>query len=170
MATRYKPSTKKIESVEDVNAALREIGLLERELESIDAEAQKQIAELKGNAAKDGEPIRKRITEVVANIGAFAEYNKADLFKDRKSIDLTFGAFGYRKTTSITCKKTTVELLKKLKLDKYIRIKEEPDKDAMGCLDDETLAQVDSVRKTKDDFFCEPNREEVNKDLLAASA
>jgi phage host-nuclease inhibitor protein Gam len=63
-------------------------------------------------------------------------------------------------------KKTTLELLRKLKLGKYIRVKEEPDKEAMGVLDDETLAQVDAVRKVKDDFFCEANKEEVNKELL----
>ena len=63
-------------------------------------------------------------------------------------------------------KKTTLELLKKLHLDKYIRIKEEPDKEAMSALDDDALAQVDAVRKIKDDFFCEANKEEVNKELL----
>ena len=170
MATKYKPKAEKLETLEDVNVALREVGLLERELESIDADAQKQIAEIKGAAAKAGEPLRTRIIEISAKVGAFAEYNKDDLFKDRKSVELTFGVFGYRKSTSISVKKTTIELLKKLKLGRYVRIKEEPDKDAMGELDDDTLAQVDAVRKIRDDFFCEANREEVNKDLLKASA
>jgi hypothetical protein len=44
--------------------------------------------------------------------------------------------------------------------------KEEPDKDAMAEMNDETLAQVDAVRKVKDDFFCEANKEEANKELL----
>lgn len=47
-----------------------------------------------------------------------------------------------------------------------IRVKEEPDKDAMAALDDETLGQLDAVRKVTDDFFCEANTEEVNADLL----
>jgi phage host-nuclease inhibitor protein Gam len=63
-------------------------------------------------------------------------------------------------------KKTTLGLLEKLKLDKYIRVKKEPDKEAMAFMDDEELAQVDAVRKIKDVFFCEANREEVNKELL----
>jgi hypothetical protein len=50
--------------------------------------------------------------------------------------------------------------LKKLGLDGCIRIKEEPDKDAMAKLDD------DAVRKVKDEFFLEANNEEINKDLL----
>jgi phage host-nuclease inhibitor protein Gam len=170
MATRYKPKVDKLESLEDVNIALREIGLQERELEQIDAEAQKAIAEIKSAAAKKGEPIRQRIIEVTAKIGAYAEYQKDDLFRERKSIELTFGVFGYRKSTSISVRKTTVDLLRKLKMDKFIRIKEEPDKESMAELDDEALAQVDAVRKIKDEFFVAANREEVNKDLLRASA
>jgi hypothetical protein len=36
----------------------------------------------------------------------------------------------------------------------------------MAGLDDETLRQADAVRKVKDDFFCEADREEINKVLL----
>ncbi|MDR2504412.1 MAG: host-nuclease inhibitor Gam family protein, partial [Deltaproteobacteria bacterium] len=113
-----------------------------------------------------GEGIRKRILDLSALLGAYAEYNRDELFKDRKSAALSFGQFGYWKSTSISVKKTTLELLKKLKLDKYIRVKAEPDKEAMAELGDEELARVDAVRKVKDDFFCEANKEEVNKELL----
>jgi hypothetical protein len=36
----------------------------------------------------------------------------------------------------------------------------------MSGMDDEELAMVDAVRKIKDAFFCEANREEVNKEPL----
>jgi phage host-nuclease inhibitor protein Gam len=163
---RYKPTPEKLETLEDADSALREIGLLEREIEVIDGEAQKSIGELKAAAAKRGEPLRKKIAELSGKLHAYADYNKAEIFKDRKSVDLTFGIFGYRKSTSISVKKSTVALLEKLHLDKYIRIEKQPDKEALKELDDDSLAQVDAVRKVKDDFFCEPNREEVNKDLL----
>jgi len=163
---RYKPTPERLENLEDANDVLRNLGLLEREIETIDAEAQKQIGEIKAAAAKQGEPLRKRIAEMTGKIQVYADYNKTDLFKDRKSVDLTFGTFGYRKSTSISVKKTTVDLLKKLGLVSFLRIEEQPDKEAMKEMDDESLAQVDAVRKTKDAFFCEPNREEVNKDLL----
>ena len=167
---RYKPAQSKLGTIEDVDLALKEIGLLERELEVIDAEAHKQISEAKEKAAEKGEPLRKRIAEVSAKIGAFAEYNKDELFKDKKSIELTFGVFGFRKSTCVSVKKTTVELMQKLGLTSYLRVKTEPDKERMAELDDDALSQVDAVRKVKDDFFCEPNKEEVNKDLLKQSA
>ena len=163
---RLKPPVGKINTLDEANMVLKEIGLLEKELEGIDSEAHKQIAEIKADAANKGQTIRKRIAEDSALLGAYAEYNRAELFKDRKSVQLSFGMFGYRKSTSISVKKTTLELLKKLKLTKYIRVKEEPDKEAMAELDDDTLSQVDSVRKIKDDFFCEADKEEVNKELL----
>jgi len=170
MANRYKPKAEKFERIEEVNLALKEIGLLERELEGIDADAQKEIAVIKEKAAKKGEALRNRIIEVTGKVGAFAEYNKAELFRDKKSIELSFGVFGYRKSTSISVKKTTVDLLKKLGWDQYVRVKEEANKDAMAELENEALRMVEAVRKVKDEFFCEPNREEVNKELLSASA
>jgi phage host-nuclease inhibitor protein Gam len=163
---RLKPKVAKIDNLEDANLVLKEIGLLERELEAIDAEAHKKLSEIKGEAVKEGEPVRKRLANLSALLGAFAEYNKDDLFKDKKTVELTFGIFGYRKSTSITVRKTTVELLRKLNLVQYIRIKEEPDREAMASMEDEQLAQVDAVRKVKDDFFCEADKEEINKELL----
>jgi phage host-nuclease inhibitor protein Gam len=163
---RIKPQVGKLESLDDVNLALRDIGLKEKELDAIDSKAAKEIAEIKTRAAKDGEDLRKEIAETAAKIQAYAEYNKEDLFKDKKSVDLSFGKIGYRQSTKISVKKTTLELLKKLGFKSCVRIKEECDKDAMGNLSDDDLKSVDAARKVSNDFFCEANMEEVNKDLL----
>ena len=163
---RIKPMTGKLESLEDVNRALRDIGLAERELSQIDTDAHKKIAEIKTAAAEKGEALRKRIAELSTKIQAYSDYNRDELFKDRKTVELSFGIFGYRKSTKISVKKTTVELLRKMNLLNCIRVKEEPNKDAMANLDDDTLRQLDAVRKVTDDFFCEANTEEVNADLL----
>ena len=163
---RIKPQAGKLESLDDVNLALRDIGLKEKELDAIDSKAAKEIAEIKTRAAKDGEELRKEIAETAAKIQAYAEYNIAELFKDKKSVDLSFGKIGYRQSTKISVKKTTLELLKKLGFKSCVRIKEECDKDAMGNLSDDDLKSVDAARKVSNDFFCEANMEEVNKDLL----
>ena len=39
----------------------------------------------------------------------------------------------------------------------------------MSSLSDEQLSSVDASRKVSNDFFCEANLEEVNKDLLKAA-
>jgi phage host-nuclease inhibitor protein Gam len=165
MGIRYKPDAAgKLESVDDVNMALRDIGLAEREIETINTVLTKETAKLKSEAEKNADPFRKQITDLSTRIQAYAEYNKTDLFKDKKTMDLSFGSFGYRKSTKISVKKTTLELMKKLKLTKFIRVKEEPDKDKMAELSDESLSQVDACRKSTDDFFCEAKTESVSQD------
>ena len=195
MGTRYKPDTGKLNSLDDVDLALKEIGLAEKELDAIDAKLNAEIAKLKEKAVKDGEEKRKLITEKVAKIQAYAEYNKGDLFKENKSVELNFGKFGYRKSSKISVKKTTLELLKKLleshvqeleaekseerknlltvlitKIQGCIRIKEEPNKEALALMDDGFLKSVGATRKITDDFFCEAATEDVNKDLLEKTA
>jgi phage host-nuclease inhibitor protein Gam len=164
--TRLKPLIGKIKNLDQADEVLKEIGLLERELESIDKAAHQQIAEIKSGAAKKGENIRKRITDDAKLLCTYAAYNKDVLFRDKRSVQLSFGSFGYRKSTSIKIKETTLKLLKKLKLDRYIRVKEEPDKEAMASMDDDALAQVDSVREVNDDFFYKADKGEINKELL----
>ena len=75
MGTRYKPNAGKLNSLEDVNLALKDIGLAEKELDAIDAKAAKEIAAIKERAAKEGEELRKQILETSAKISAYAEYN-----------------------------------------------------------------------------------------------
>ncbi len=160
---RLKPKIEKIYSIEEANDILKEVGLLQIELDEIDAEAQRGIIAIREKALLRGESIRGRIEELSNLIGNFAQYNKEGLFSDKKSITLTFGVFGFRKSTSIHVKKSTLELLKKFKMDRFIRVKEEPNKDLMAELSDIDLAKVDAHRKNKDDFFLEANREEINK-------
>lgn len=168
---RIKPAVLgKINNLTEADDVLMQIGSLTLELEAIDAEADTEITKIKDWAAAAGKPLRQKIDELSQMLGAFSEYNRADLFKDRKSIDLTFGIFGYRKSTSIHVKKSTLELLKEKGLEEFIRIKEEPNKEALAAMSDETLATVDAKRVEKDDFFCEPKRDAVNSALLKKGA
>lgn len=196
MGTRIKTANSgKIESLDDVNMALKDIGLAQKELDAIDAKANAEIAKIKEKALKDGESLRTKITESASKIQSYAEYNKDELFKDAKSIELSFGKIGYRKSTKISVKKTTLDMLKKLldgrklelekaeseekrnaitvlitKIQSCIRVKEEPNKESLGLMDNAFLQTVGASRKITNDFFCEANIEEVNKDLLTQGA
>jgi phage host-nuclease inhibitor protein Gam len=168
---RIKPAVVgKINNHNEADEVLMQIGSLTLDLEAIDAEADTQITRIKDKAATDGKSIRQKIDELSQMLGAFSEYNKADLFRDRKSVDLTFGVFGYRKSTSIHVKKSTLEILKEKGMTEYIRVKEEPNKEAMAAMSDESLATVDAKRIEKDDFFCESKRDAVNSALLKKGA
>ena len=161
-------STEQIRDLDEANQAIAEIGRLTMQIESIDGKASEKIGKIKEDAARAGEPARERIKELESALLLYAEYNKGDLFKDRKSIPLSYGTIGYRLSTRVSVKRTTLELLKKLFKGKGVRIKEEVDKEELLTWKDEDLAQVDAAKLVQDTFFYEVNREEVNKDLLKA--
>lgn len=161
--------TMQIKSLDDANQALAEIGRLTMRLEAIDGKAAEKIGKIKEEAAKSGEEFRERIKELESALALYSEYNKGDLFKDKKSISLSYGTIGFRLSTKISIKRSTLELLKKLFGGKGVRIKEEVDKEELKDWPDTDLAQVDAAKITQDTFFYEVNREEVNKDLMRAS-
>lgn len=156
----------KIGSVMEADEALREIGLLESELEVIDAKARQKAETISQKAADDGAPARKRIAELTAKINAYAEENKGDLFAEKKSIELVFGSFGFRESTSIVVGENTIELLKKRGLLTCIRVKEEANKTALAQLDDKALAKVGAERVTKDSFFLKVAPKKINGNIL----
>ena len=167
--SRIKPKITTIESLEDANTALKELALSELYLSSIDAKYTKKIGTLKEQAAKEGDNTRRRIKELGDTLSLYAQYNKTKLFEKKKSLDFSWGTLGFRKSTKLKTKKTTLELLKKLFNDKGVRIKEEVDRDALHEWPDEDLAQVDAAKTVTDDFFYEINKEQVNRELLEAA-
>ncbi len=156
-----------IKNLDEANLALSEIGKLQLKLEAVDGKASEKIGKIKEDAAKAGEEARNRIKELDSALALFAEYNKIDLFKEKKTISLSYGNIGFRLSTKVSVKKTTLELIKKL-FPQGLRIKEEIDKDELKTWEDSQLAQVDAAKVEQDTFFYEVNREEVNKDLMKA--
>lgn len=195
MANRYKPENGKIESIEDVEQAFTEIRKAETELFKIDSSADVQCAKIREKAASDGEKFRNIINSAVAKIQAFADYNKDELFDKTKSVELENGIFGYRQSTKVSVKKTTLELLHNLintktlqlkettdkeekaklkedlaKLNDCVKIEEKLQKKAIGELSDTDRAEIGAVKIIEDQFFCETKKEEVNQNLLKAGA
>ena len=168
MARRRIARPQQVKDLDDANRALAEIGSLQVQLENIDARANEEIGKIKERAAKEGERARDRIKDLEGALSLYAEYNKAELFKDRKTVELSYGPIGFRESTKVSIKKSTLDLLKKLFGGKAIRVKETVDKDELRTWPDEDLAQVDAAKITQDVFWYEVNREEVNKRILEA--
>jgi len=160
--------TARVKSLDDANQALAEIGRLTMQLEAIDGKAAEKIGKIKEDAAAKGAEARDRIKDLENALTIYSEYNKGELFKDRKSIPLSYGSIGYRLSTKVSVKKTTLELLQKLFNGKGTRTKEEVDKEQLKDWEDTDLAQVDAAKVTKDTFYYEVNRDEINKNLMRA--
>jgi phage host-nuclease inhibitor protein Gam len=168
---RTKSNEMTIKSLEEADFILKEMCGIEAQIEAIDNEADEKIAKIKETAAAEGKPLRDRYKSCVKAMEAYARYFRGEIFKDKKSVERSFGSFGFRKAPdSISVTKETAELLQKFGLKKYVRTKTEPDKEAMLSLDDETLAKVGAAKKQKEDFFVETKRELVNQELAKISA
>lgn len=173
MATKTRTrieSTAQIRSLDDANAAIAEIGKIMLNLDAIDGKASEKIGKIKEEAAKAGEEARKRISDLENALSVYAEYNKEELFREKKSIPLSYGAIGYRASTKVSVTRSTLELLKKLFGGKGVRIKETIDKEQLKDWQDSELAQVGAAKVQTDTFFYEVNRDEVNKRLLEAAS
>ena len=76
-------------------------------------------------------------------------YNKDELFKKAKSIELENGTFGYRQSTKVSVKKVTGELLHKLIERKTEEMKAEADRTVKAQLKEDgyhniTLAAIEA--------------------------
>lgn len=163
---RFKPTTKMapVRSLEEANHALLEIANRRIELRRIDADAEDAINLIKEEASEKAKPLQKEIDYFEKGLAAFAEMNREDIFKTKKSIELNFGVLGYRKSTKITVsRKFTLDLLKKLGLTEAIKVKETPNKDILADYPDETLKKVKAKRVSEDKFWYEVKEEEVTQ-------
>ncbi len=168
---RTKSNAATIKSLEEADAILKEMCEIEADIEYIDNTANEKIAKIKEKAAADGKALRDRYKSCHETLKSYAAYFRGELFKDRKSLDRPFGTLGFRKAPdAISCTQQTAELLKKIGLDQYVRVRIEPDKEAMLGLTDDTLSKVEAVRKSREDFYVETKRDLVNQELSKRSA
>jgi len=112
------------------------IGQEQRKIESIQTALNEEIEELKNKTITKSKPYQEKISQLVEGLFAFAQSHRDELTdKDkRKTVDLTVGWFGWRMTppaVSIRNIKSVLKRIKELGLKQFIRIKEEPNKEAM---------------------------------------
>ncbi len=164
--SRVKPNITSIESLDEANATLKELAVAEIEIDRIDNKYSKKIGQIKEQAVQEGKETRDRIKELGDALSIFAQYNKFKLFNKKKTQEMSWGSMGFRKSTKLKTKKTTLELLKKVFPAKGVRVKEEVDREFLKEWKDEDLAQVDAAKTVEDHFFYEINKDQMNKELL----
>lgn len=160
--SRIKPAatTVVIKSTEEADTVLARIAAHKRRIELIDLSAAEEIDEVKARAAAEAEPIKQEIAGLEQSLLRYADYARDELFRGRKSLQLTFGTIGYRLSAKLkTLPKWTFErVLESLKAGnktEYIRIKEEVDKERLRGAAPELLKQHGLWLVTDDVFFYE---------------
>ena len=149
-----------LESWDEVDRCLAEIGRIDRELCLLEAAQQESIDHLKASTKAAAEPLQSKKLGLEMAIKEYAEANRAEFIKT-KTRELTFGTVGFRLSTSVVIKRIadTVQALKDLNLRDCLIVKETPNKDAMRALPLETLHAVGASLKQEDAFGYEIKRE-----------
>lgn len=167
MAKRAKSKTDlyTILNLDQADNHVRKIGELQLQLQRLEADATDKINRIKAKLKTDAGKVQERIDKHTDSLAVFAK-SHPEHYKSRRSILMVFGKIGFRKTTKVATKKSTLQKIKDVfgsKKKQYIHIKESPDKEALAKLTDQQLASVDARRVVTDDFFAEPDLAEVKK-------
>jgi phage host-nuclease inhibitor protein Gam len=163
MAKRVKPQTAVLIPVatwEEADDLVRQIGDRRMAVAEAQAASKAKIDDLKETLAEATAAAAADIDLRVRSLEAYCAHHPEG-FDGKRSRSLAFGTVGWRKSTRIKVKKTTLEKILTFFGPKrgqpYIRTKQEPDKEALAKLDDVQLKQVDAVREVTDEFFVEPD-------------
>lgn len=153
-------SIEQIASFEQADQAMKQLADLQFAISQAEQAAKDKIDEVKTDLAESVTPLQDKSKQLIRTLEVFSTANRM-AFDKKQSRTLSFGTLGWRKSTSISIKKTTLGLIRTFMPGKkglaYINIKETVDRKALAKLTDERLAAVDAQRKEKEVFFAEPD-------------
>lgn len=153
---------------DEANAAIAEIGIAQRKRAEINTAMNAELAIVRARYEEAAAPHATVIKDFGKGIQIWAEANRIALTRDgrTKTIKLAAGEFSWRTrppSVRITGEGIVIEALKRMGLERFIRRKEEVDKNAI-------LADPDAVRDIKgvsikqgEDFIIKPFATEIEE-------
>jgi len=154
-------------SFEQVDTHLVKLGQLQQDKTALEAEADRMIAHVKMDLKRQVAPLTDKIQKHLRSLEVFCGNHRLE-FGPRQSRRQLFGVIGWRKSTAVVVKKTTLEKIRavfKARAAAYLHIKEAPNKEALAKLDDTQLAAVDSRGVQREEFFGEPDLTRIDLDV-----
>jgi phage host-nuclease inhibitor protein Gam len=152
-----------LQSWEDVDLHLKEIAECELAIEKIEADLTQKISDLRLEAELLAKPHKDRIEKLASEAKSFVELNRSDI--KGKTMILTFGKTGFRKSTKVIIKsvQAVIAALKARSMKDCLIIKESVNKEKLGEYPDEVIAAVGAGKKVEDVFWYETDREKLMK-------
>lgn len=167
MARTRKTEFCTLANLDDVNEALRSMGDYDRRIEAINASMQNKFNAIKEEHEAMARPLTEARAGLETQVGLYAKARYKEFDQIRTKV-LTFGEFGFRRSTSAKCPSSTdsvAEVVAKLQargMDDCIKITPPAiNKAVLRTYDEETVKSVGCELVNKDTFFCEPHREEL---------
>ncbi|MFT4243532.1 MAG: host-nuclease inhibitor Gam family protein [Acidovorax sp.] len=130
------------QSKADCQADIKKLGDLQRDFMRVQADMNDEIARITKAATPKLESIQERIDTLQAGIQTWCEANRKDLCGSGKTANLITGEVQWRlrpPSIGVRGAETVIETLKRMGLERFVRVKEEPNKEAM-------LNEPDAVR------------------------
>jgi len=131
------------QNIDEANTAVRQIGIAQRELLRIEVAMAEELAAIKERYETEAAPIKASISGLHAVLQTWCEANRSTLTRDGKikTADLPAGQVGWRMRPprcTVRGEDTVLEALRRLGLTRFIRTKEEVNKEA--CLNEPDVA------------------------------
>lgn len=144
-----------VKTWEDVNPTLRRIGELDRDLETIQCRMNELIDKAKAESEAAGKPLLEEKKRLAKDMERYCVKHRAEIAGSAKTF--THGRVVFRFSTRLVIHSVVATLAAiRDKLgrsgEKYVRVKEEPDKDALGELPEETLLTLGVIKKSEEKF------------------
>lgn len=154
------------QNLREAEECIRKIGAAKRAIQKATYEMNLRIAEVKIPFVEQVERDQAQLDQLLDGLFAYAQGHRDELtdHERRKSVPLPTGVFGWRltpKAVVIKGVKAVMERLEALGLSRFIRTKQEPDKEAM-LREEEVAASVDGVTiGRREEFYVKPSEVEV---------
>ena len=158
MNKRHKPNIPLL-TTEEVDDHLRQLGIIEADLESVKANAEKELTEIRERFGRLIYPLSQQKDSIKEKVVHYLEYYRTD-FQEKRSRDLKHGSIGWRKIRSdklCVVQKKALAALKNLGLSNFIRLKEEVNKDALAehiKKHPDFIDRIDGVTKPEEKEEC----------------
>lgn len=151
----------------EAEGMLAEIGRLQRRVSAVEGQMNEKLAEVKEKYEAKAAPLNAELKEKFRALHAWAEANKGEILKPgTKTARLATGEISWRTTPPSVRVARAPDVLKTLKtlgLTKFIRTKEEIDKEAM-LADPERASAVSGVSITRrEEFVVKPFESQLER-------
>ena len=176
MATTKKTAAKSkakpvAQTREEAAELVGEIGSLDRQVTAIETRMNEKLAELKAKYEEEARPLNEQIEAKREMVQGWAEANRDELCPDDvKTVKLTTGNLSWRlnpPSVKVSGGDTTIENLKGLGFGRFVRTKEEVNKEAI-LLEPEAVKGVKGITITQGETFAvKPFESEIEHESLS---
>lgn len=156
------------QTLDDVTADVAEIGRCQRERDRIQAEMNDNLAHVRAEYEAIAKPHAERIGDLTRGVATWCEANRDMLTKGgkTKTARLATGEVSWRmRPPSVVVRgvEAVIDALRRLKLDRFLRVKTELDREAI-LADPDTVASIKGLSiSQKEDFVIKPDSTELEE-------